>query len=172
MVAGRKLHQLHRAQARVPSPSPTPPNEPEPTPGDRLGPSPSVAPMFPPVASFNTEQIYICNRDGYDLKPLTAREGLIYFYFAWAPDGHALVALACKEDEWNARERQYKLPAGRPRLIAPDGSERLLDDALTERCRCGRRMLRRSRRLSILMWRFTMRAEKRRRRRVYRSAIS
>jgi hypothetical protein len=95
-------------------------------------PSPSVAPLFAPVASFNTEQIYICNRDGYDLKPLTSREGLIYFYYVWAPDGHAMAALACKEDEWNARERQFKLPAGRPRLIAPDGSERLLDDALTD----------------------------------------
>ena len=92
--------------------------------------SPSIAPLFPPVASFYTEQIYICNRDGYDLKPLTGREGLIYFYFVWAPDGHALAALACKEDEWNAREQQYKLPAGRPRLIELDGSERLLDDGL------------------------------------------
>jgi hypothetical protein len=95
-------------------------------------PSPSIAPLFPAVASFNTEQNYICNRDGYDLKPLTTREGLIYFYFAWAPDANAMVALACKEDEWNARERQYKLPAGRPRLIAPDGGERLLDDGLTD----------------------------------------
>lgn len=116
----------------VPSPSPTPPNEPEPSPGGSPVPSPSVAPLFPAVASFSTEQIYICNRDGYDLKPLTSREGLIFFYFVWAPDGHAMAALACKEDEWNARERQYKLPAGRPRVIAPDGTERLLDDALTE----------------------------------------
>ena len=118
----------HRRVA--PSPTPTPPNEPEDVPAPTA--SPSVAPLFAPVASFNTEQIYICNRDGYDLKPLTSREGLIYFYFAWAPDGHAMAALACKEEEWNARERQSKLPAGRPRLIAPDGSERLLDDALTE----------------------------------------
>jgi hypothetical protein len=115
----------------MPSPTPTPPNQ------DReelpsAVPAPSIAPAFAPVASFNTDQIYICNRDGYDLKPLTSREGLIYFYFVWAPDGHAMAALACKEDEWNARERQYKLPAGRPRLIAPDGTERLLDDALTE----------------------------------------
>jgi len=116
----------------LPSPSPTPPNEPEPEPGASPVPSPSIAPLFAPVASFNTEQIYICNRDGYDLKPLTSREGLIYFYFAWAPDGHAMVAVACKEDEWNARERQHKMPAGRPRVIAPDGTERLLDDALTD----------------------------------------
>lgn len=127
------------ARKRVsPSPTPTPPNQPEPQPTLSPAPyaspvaSPSIAPLFPPIASFNTEQIYICNRDGYDLKPLTVREGLIYFYFAWAPDSHALVALACKEDEWNEREQKYKLPAGRPRLIAPDGNERLLDDGLTE----------------------------------------
>lgn len=117
----------HRRVA--PSPTPTPPNEPEDLPEATA--SPSIAPSFAPVQSFYTEQIYICNRDGYDLKPLTTREGLIYFYFVWAPDAHALVALACKEDEWTARERQYKLPAGRPRLITPDGTERLLDDSLT-----------------------------------------
>ena len=118
----------------MPSPTPTPPIglEPDPSPSLSPVPSPSIGPMFAPVASFHTEQIYICNRDGQDLKPLTSREGLIYFYFVWAPDGHAMAALACKEDEWNARERQYKLPAGRPRLISPDGTERLLDDGLTE----------------------------------------
>ena len=127
------------ARKRVsPSPTPTPPNQPEAQPTLSPAPyaspvaSPSIAPLFPPIASFNTEQIYICNRDGYDLKPLTSREGLIYFYFAWASDSHALVALACKESEWNEREQKYKQPAGRPRLIAPDGNERLLDDGLTE----------------------------------------
>jgi hypothetical protein len=120
----------HRRVA--PSPTPTPPNEPEPEELASPAASPSIAPSFAPVASFYTEQIYICNRDGYDLKPLTSREGLIYFYFAWAPDAHAMVALACKEDEWTVRERQYKLPAGRPRLIMPDGAERLLDDTLTD----------------------------------------
>lgn len=121
------------AHKRVaPSPTPTPPNAPEPDPEASPIPSPSIGPIFDPVASYNTEQIYICNRDGYDLKPLTARDGLIYFYFVWAPDGHAMAALACKEDEWNARERQFKLPAGRPRVIAPDGTERLLDDELTD----------------------------------------
>ena len=123
------------ARRRVaPSPSPTPFEEPVPQPSGSPLPSPStsVAPIFAPVASFSTEQIYICNRDGYDLKPLTAREGLIYFYYVWAPDGTALAALACREEEWNVREQQYKLPAGRPRLIGLDGSERLLDDALTD----------------------------------------
>ena len=115
----------------MPSPTPTPEFEPE-TSATPAVPAPSVGPIFAPVASFVTEQIYICNRDGYDLKPLTTREGLIYFYFVWSPDSTSLVALACKEDEWNARERQYKLPAGRPRLISLDGAERLLDDALTD----------------------------------------
>ena len=123
------------ARKRVmPSPTPTPLADLAPVPDASVSPlpSPSVAPAFAPVASFSTEQIYICDRDGEGLKPLTAREGLIYFYFAWAPDAHAMVALACKEDEWNERERQSRTPAGRPRLISPDGSERLLDDNLTD----------------------------------------
>ncbi|MFN2509927.1 MAG: hypothetical protein ABR568_00625 [Pyrinomonadaceae bacterium] len=115
-----------------PAPTPTPPIDLAPDPDSSPLPAASVAPAFATVAAFNTEQIYICNRDGYDLKPLTAREGLIYFYYSWAPDNHALVALACKENEWEAREKSFRLPAGRPRLIAIDGNERLLDDQLTE----------------------------------------
>jgi hypothetical protein len=95
-------------------------------------PAPSIAPAFAPLAVFNTEQVYLCNRDGYDLKPLTTRDGLIYFALSWAPDTHALAALACKESEWQAREKEFKTPAGRPRLISLDGEERLLDDALAE----------------------------------------
>jgi WD40-like Beta Propeller Repeat len=95
-------------------------------------PAPSVAPQFGPVAVFDTEQIYICNRDGFEMRPLTTRNGLIYFHLAWSPDNHALVALACREDEWEVRERESKLPAGRPRLVETDGRERLLDDGLTE----------------------------------------
>jgi hypothetical protein len=93
---------------------------------------PSIVPAFAPLAVFNTEQIYVCNRDGYDLRPLTTRDGLIYFGLAWAPDGHAVVALACRESEWEAREKEYKAPAGRPRLISLAGEERLLDDELAE----------------------------------------
>lgn len=115
----------------LPTPSPTPPPGAE-LPETEPSPSPSVAPAFPAVQTFTTEQIYICNRDGFDLKPLTTRDGLIYFYLSWAPDSHALVALACKEDEWEAREKAFRLPAGRPRLISLDGKERLLDDQLTE----------------------------------------
>lgn len=117
-----------------PALTPTPPAgvaTPEVTP-DPAQPTPTVAPAFAPIATFSTEQIYVCNRDGFDLKPLTSREGLIYFYYSWAPDNHALVALACREGEWNAREKAYRLPAGRPRLITLDGHERLLDDELTE----------------------------------------
>jgi hypothetical protein len=95
-------------------------------------PAPTTMPAFAPVATFTTEQVYLCDRDGFNLRPLTTREGLIYFALAWAPDSHALAALACKESEWDARERELKAPAGRPRLISPDGTERLLDDALAE----------------------------------------
>jgi hypothetical protein len=118
-----------------PSPSPTPLDEIEPTlpPGSATAVAkPPIAPAFAPVPTFSTEQIYICNRDGYELKPLTSRDGMIYFALSWAPDNHALAALACKEDEWRAREKEFKQPAGRPRLITPDGKERLLDDQSTE----------------------------------------
>lgn len=127
----------HRSTRATPSPTPAAesvPITPLPSPGGSPAPvtKPSVVPNFAPVPLFITEQIYIANRDGYDLKPLTSREGLIYFYFAWAPDNHAMLALACKETEWRAREKEYKLPAGRPRLIEMDGRERLLDDQSTE----------------------------------------
>jgi hypothetical protein len=95
-------------------------------------PTPTPAPAFAPVQVFSTEQVYMCNRDGYDLHPLTTRDGLIYFALSWAPDGHALVALACKESEWDAREKQFLTPAGRPRLISFTGEERLLDDQLSQ----------------------------------------
>jgi hypothetical protein len=118
--------------------------EPSPTPVEPLGPTlpsaspsvpvptPTLGPAFAPLAVFSTEQVYLCNRDGYDLKPLTTRDGLIYFGLSWAPDAHALVALACRESEWQARERALKTPAGRPRLISLSGEERLLDDELAE----------------------------------------
>ena len=124
---GRKSSQA------TPSPTPIEPYTalPAASPGVPA-PAPSVAPAFAPLAVFNTEQVYLCNRDGYDLKPLTTRDGLIYFALSWAPDTHALVALACRESEWQARERSFKTPAGRPRLISLDGEERLLDDELAE----------------------------------------
>jgi hypothetical protein len=120
-----------RAQAQ-PTPTPAEVEPVLPLPTESPLPSPSVMPAFAPIATFTTEQIYLCNRDGYDLAPLTTREGLIYFALAWAPDNHALAALACKENEWIAREREYKAPAGRPRVVSIDGQERLLDDELAE----------------------------------------
>jgi hypothetical protein len=115
-------------------PSPTPLDlQPEPLlPSASPVPTATIGPTFAPLAVFNTEQVYVCNRDGFELRPLTTRDGLIYFGLAWAPDSHALAALACKENEWDAREKQFKTPAGRPRLIMMDGAERLLDDQLAE----------------------------------------
>lgn len=91
-----------------------------------------AAPLIPSVQTFNTEQVYVANRDGFELRPVTAREGLIYFKLSWSPDGRQLAALACKEEEYGARMTEGLLPAGRPRLITLEGQERLLDDRLTE----------------------------------------
>lgn len=92
----------------------------------------TVAPLIAPIAVFSTEQIYVCDRDGFNLRPLTTRDGLVYFTLAWAPDGRALAALACKEAEWEARSAENLPPSGRPRIIQTDGRERLLDDQLAE----------------------------------------
>ncbi|MDH3494180.1 MAG: hypothetical protein OEM82_11565 [Acidobacteriota bacterium] len=89
------------------------------------------------VITFRTEQIYICNTDGGDVKPLTKVEGLMYFYFVWAPDGGALAALAAIHTEWQFFETRAKengqvfVPRGRPRLIEKNGRERRLDDLAT-----------------------------------------
>lgn len=121
------------AQAEA-TPTPFEEFEPAPTPQGSVSPTPTpaVLPAFAPLAVFGTEQVYICNRDGYDLHPLTTRDGLIYFGLSWAPDSHALVALACKESEWVARENTFQTPAGRPRVILITGEERLLDDQLAQ----------------------------------------
>ena len=90
-----------------------------------------------PVLTFRTEQIYICNREGAEIKPITQNEGLIYFYFVWSPDSSALAALATTFQEWNFLQYQAEskgelfTPAGRPRSIEKTGRERRLDDNLT-----------------------------------------
>ena len=122
--------------AAPPSPTPVVPDAPaasgaEPLPAAPDA-APTVAPLIAPVATFGTEQIYVGDRDGFSLRPLTTRDGLIYFQFTWAPDSHAVAAIACKEDEWNARRVENKTPAGRPRLISVKGEERLLSDSLAE----------------------------------------
>ena len=91
----------------------------------------AAAPIIPSTQTFRTEQVYVGNRDGFDLRPLTGREGLIYFKLAWSPDGQQVAALACKEDEWEAQRREGLPHAGRPRLVTLDGQERLLDDRET-----------------------------------------
>jgi len=96
-----------------------------------------VADAPKPVLTFRTEQIYICSREGVDLKPVTQNEGLIYFYFVWSPDSSALAALAAVGQEWNYLQYQAELkgeqftPQGRPRLVEKNGRERRLDDNLT-----------------------------------------
>lgn len=118
----------------LPEAGPTPLElQPEPLlPSASPTPMPTIAPAFAPLAVFSTEQVYVCDRDGYNLRPLTTRDGLIYFGLSWAPDSTVLVALACKEHEWSQRENEFKTPAGRPRLIRMNGEERLLDDQLAE----------------------------------------
>ncbi len=100
----------------------------------------NVAPVNEPnkqVLTFRTEQIYICNSDGGDLKPLTQNEGLVYFYFTWSPDNSSLAALVTTWKEWDIQYYQTSqkgemfIPIGRPRLIEKSGRERLLDDNLT-----------------------------------------
>jgi WD40 repeat protein len=127
---------------RTPTPQTTPtPLDVEPPPPDLLPspdpgvtdaqPTPTTAPLIPSTQTFRTEQVYVGDRDGYNLRPLTAREGLIYFKLAWSPDGRMVAALACKEDEWEAQRRGGFPHAGRPRLITLEGQERLLDDRTT-----------------------------------------
>jgi hypothetical protein len=127
---------------RTPAPQTTPePTGPAPPPPDLAPPAvgvapdaqpaPTAAPLIPSTQTFRTEQVYVGDRDGYNLRPITAREGLIYFKLAWSPDGQQVAALACKEDEWEAQRREGNPHAGRPRLVTLEGQERLLDDRAT-----------------------------------------
>jgi hypothetical protein len=100
--------------------------------------TPAVGEPPAPVLTFRTEQIYLCDAGGNDLKPLTQNEGLIYFYFVWSPDASALAALAAKSTEWRIFQYQadqrgelFK-PSGRPRIIEKTGRQRLLDDYPTQ----------------------------------------
>jgi hypothetical protein len=91
-----------------------------------------------PVLTFRTEQIYLCDANGNDVKPLTQNEGLMYFYFVWSPDGSALAALAAKSTEWKIFKYQAEQrgeifrPPGRPRIVEKTGRQRLLDDRMTQ----------------------------------------
>jgi len=89
------------------------------------------------IMVFKTEQIYLANADGDAVKPITQNDGLIYFFYKWAPDSSALVALAATQREWqylqfNAESKgEIYVPVGRLRLVEKTGRERRLDDALT-----------------------------------------
>lgn len=90
-----------------------------------------------PVLTFRTEQLYVCDREGVDVKSLTQNEGMIYFYFVWSPDSTMLAALAATYQEWNYFQAQSDMkgeiftPQGRPRVVEKSGRERRLDDNLT-----------------------------------------
>jgi hypothetical protein len=90
-----------------------------------INPVQTSTPAEPPktVLTFRSEQIYICDSEGGDVKPITQNEGLIYFYFGWSPDSTALAALAATYQEWNYLQYQADgkgesfTPIGRPRLV-------------------------------------------------------
>ncbi len=89
------------------------------------------------ILTFRTEQIYICDAEGGNLKPITQNEGLIYFYYVWSPDSSALAALAATKRDWQYLEivsegkGEMLVPQGRLRVIEKNGRERRLDDNLT-----------------------------------------
>ena len=91
-----------------------------------------------PVLTFRTEQLYLCDKNGAEVKPLTQNEGLVYYYFVWSPDSSALAALAATFQEWNflqyqaTSKKEVFIPQGRPRLVEKTGRERRLDDNLTD----------------------------------------
>ncbi|MFL6467961.1 MAG: TolB family protein, partial [Pyrinomonadaceae bacterium] len=100
----------------------------------------STAPTPAPptgILTFRTEQIYISNADGSAVKSVTQTDGLIYFYYAWAPDSSALVALASTQREWQFLQFRAEsngeifVPVGRPRIVEKNGRERRLDDGLS-----------------------------------------
>lgn len=129
------------AVSPTPVPLPSPAEEPSPneTPADETSPTPqsSPTPNLPPVMAFRTEQIYLCDSEAADLRPLTRNEGFIYYYFVWSPDSTMLAAMATHSREWQELERKadeagmLMTPLGRPRIIERTGRERRLDDGLT-----------------------------------------
>jgi hypothetical protein len=104
---------------------------------EQSAPATPVGDAAPNVITFRTEQIYICNSEGLDVKPITQNEGLIYYYFVWSPDSSMLASLAATYQEWRYLQMQADkngevfLPLGRPRIVEKNGRERRLDDNLT-----------------------------------------
>jgi hypothetical protein len=96
-------------------------------------PAPPV-PASAPIKLFSNEQVYTVNKDGADLKCISQKDTLIYFYLSWSPDSTMLATLATTPIEWQYGELNSKargeefIPSGRPHLIEKIGRERLLDD--------------------------------------------
>lgn len=95
------------------------------------------APTGAPIKLFANEQVYTVNKDGADLKYISQKDTLIYFYLLWSPDSSMLATLACSPSEWqygklyaDSKGEEF-MPFGRLRLIEKIGRERLLDDNLT-----------------------------------------
>lgn len=112
--------------------------DPEANAGDANSSLPVSTPAAPTgILIFRTEQIYLSNADGSTVKPVTQTDGLIYFYYTWAADSSALVALAATQREWQYLQFRAEssgeifVPLGRPRLVERNGRERRLDDGLT-----------------------------------------
>ncbi len=89
------------------------------------------------ILAFRSEQIYTANADGTGVRPITANEGLIYFYYVWSPDSSMLLAMAATTREWrflevvSAGKGEAMVPQGRLRVIEKNGRERRLDDNLS-----------------------------------------
>lgn len=122
-----------------PTASATPAEPPaEATPSPETQPAAATTPEAPKgILTFGTEQIYISENDGTGVKPITQTEGLIYFYYTWAPDSSMLAALAITSREWEyfdgmaAMKGESWTPVGRLRTVETNGRERRLDDNLT-----------------------------------------
>lgn len=121
-----------------PTPTVSPEATPEPTPSPEGQPAAGATPEAPKgILTFGTEQIYICDADGTGVKPITQTEGLIYFYYDWAPDSSMVAALAVTAREWEyfdglaAMKGESWTPVGRLRVVETNGRERRLDDNLT-----------------------------------------
>ncbi|MBA2379387.1 MAG: hypothetical protein H0V76_07415 [Blastocatellia bacterium] len=113
----------------------------EPTPAPEQPEAPPAAEATPEaptgILAFRTEQLYLADADGGNVRPITQSEGLMYFYYAWSPDSSMLAALAATAREWQylealaERNGEMFIPLGRPRIVERNGRERRLDDALT-----------------------------------------
>ena len=138
---GQIAPETNATPADLSTPSVTDTNanvDPEANAGDSNSTLPVSTPAAPTgILIFRTEQIYLSNPDGSTVKPITQTDGLIYFYYTWAPDSSALAALASTQREWQFLQFRAEtngeifVPLGRPRLVERNGRERRLDDGLT-----------------------------------------